>query len=154
MKWIYDALKSKGALTSINPKLVRALAARTMKLIRHDIPSGNVAVDYDVLERVADDMSELPKLLGITSIDNPNKSHPYTLTQVAQRIGLPNWQACNKVLDKIKDKTGTDLRSTDNKYHCKIKTGIKENSVTRKWSHEAIDLLGRVSRGEDYELQL
>ncbi|MBB4169752.1 hypothetical protein [Rhizobium sp. BK538] len=35
---IFKALKSQSALTSINPKLVRALAARTMKLIRHDIP--------------------------------------------------------------------------------------------------------------------
>lgn len=40
LKWIFSALKSQSALTSINPKLVRALAARMMKLIRHDIPSG------------------------------------------------------------------------------------------------------------------
>lgn len=69
--WIFKALKSQSALTSINPKLVRALAARTMKLIRHDIPSGSVQVDYDVLERVAGEKDFLPKLLGITVIDNP-----------------------------------------------------------------------------------
>ena len=154
LKWVFDALKSKSALTSINPKLLRALAARTMKLIRHDIPSGSVSVDYDVLERVADDGTELPKLLGITDVDNPNKSHPYTLTQVAQRMGLGNWQASNKLLNKIKEETGTDLRSFDNRYHCKIKTGIKEKSAARKWSHEAVDLLGKVSRGEEYELNI
>ena len=82
MKWVFQALKSQSALTSINPKLVRALAARTLKLIRHDIPSGSVSVDYDLLERVAADSDVLPKLLGITIVDNPNQSHPFTLTQL------------------------------------------------------------------------
>jgi hypothetical protein len=45
--WIFRALKSQSALKSINPKLVRALAARTMRLVRHDIPSGAVEVNYD-----------------------------------------------------------------------------------------------------------
>lgn len=154
LRWVYEALQSRSALTSINPKLVRALAARTMKLIRHDIPSGDVLVDYDILERVANDATELPKLLGITTIDNPNQSHPFTLTQVAQRIGLDNWQGCNKLLNTIKDCSGIDLRSSDNRYHCKIKTGIKESSAARKWSHEAIDLLTKVKDGAEYELGL
>ncbi|AEG50720.1 hypothetical protein Sphch_3104 [Sphingobium chlorophenolicum L-1] len=154
LKWIFDALKSQSALTSINPKLVRALAARTMKLIRHDIPSGSVAVDYDVLERVAQDKDELPKLLGITVVDNPNQSHPYTITQVATRLGLKNWQEVNKVLNRIKEEKGTDLRSFDNRYHCKIKTGTKETSNTRKWSHEAVDLISNIIQGNDYEITI
>lgn len=152
--WIFKALKSQSALTSINPKLVRALAARTMKLIRHDIPSGSVQVDYDVLERVAGEKDFLPKLLGITVIDNPNQSHPYTLTQVSQRIGLPNWQAANHLLNRIKDEKGIDLRSSDNRYHCKIKTGNKASSMTRKWSHEGVALLKKVQDGEEYDVGL
>lgn len=152
LEWIFDALRSQSALTSINPKLVRALAARTMRLIRHDIPRGSVAVDYDILERVADDSAELPKLLGITTVENPNQSHPYTLTQVAHRIGFKNWQDANKILNRIKEDKGVDLRSTDNRYHCKIRTGVKETSAARKWSHEAVDLLKRVASGDTYEL--
>lgn len=153
LKWVFDALRSRSALTSINPKLVRALAARTLKLIRHDIPSGTVTVDYDVLERVANDSTELPKLLGITTTDNPNLSHPYTLTQVAQRLGFDNWQAANKLLNRIRDEKGMDLRSTDNRYHCKIKTGTKETSATRKWSHEAVDVMGKCKDGLQYILE-
>jgi len=43
-------------------------------------------------QRVAGETAFLPKLLGITVIDNPNQSYSYTLTQLSQRIGLPNWQ--------------------------------------------------------------
>nr|WP_246812674.1 SIR2 family protein [Ensifer sp. ENS01] len=151
-EWIFKALKSQSALSSINPKLVRALAARTMKLIRHDIPSGSVQVDYDVLERVAGEKDYLPKLLGITVVDNPNQSHPYTLTQLSQRLGLPNWQAANHLLNRIKEEKAIDLRSTDNRYHCKIKTGNKASSMARKWSHEGVDLLKKVLNNEDYEI--
>lgn len=151
-EWIFKALKSQSALSSINPKLVRPLAARTMKLIRHDIPSGSVQVDYDVLERVAGEKDYLPKLLGITVVDNPNQSHPYTLTQLSQRRGLPNWQAANHLLNRIKEEKAIDLRSTDNRYHCKIKTGNKASSMARKWSHEGVDLLKKVLNNEDYEI--
>ena len=154
LKWVFSALKSQSALTSINPKLVRALAARMMKLIRHDIPSGSVEVNYDVLERVSDEQDHLPSLLGITSINNPNQSHPFTLTQLAGRIGLPNWQAADKLLHRIKEEKGIDLRSTDNRYHCRIKTGTRETSSTRKWSQQEADLLSDVLNGNDFEIDL
>lgn len=151
-KWVYKALKSQSALTSINPKLVRALAARMMKLVRHDIPAGSVQVNYDVLERVADEQDHLPTLLGITSVNNANQSHPFTLSQVAARIGLPNWNAAGKLINKIKEDKNIDLRSSDNKYHCKIRTG--NTSSSRKWSHEAIALFKSVNANEEYEITL
>lgn len=152
--WIYKALRSQSALTSINPKLVRALAARTMKLVRHDIPSGAVNVNYDVLERVADEKDFLPSLLGITIADNPNQSHPYTLSQLAKRLGFQSWHPVGKIVAEIKTAKGIDLRSSDNKYHCKIKTGSKDTSITRKWSHEAVDLIKKHQAGEDYVLDI
>lgn len=152
--WIFEALKSQSALKSINPKLVRALAARTMKLVRHDIPSGAVEVNYETLEKVADEKDFLPTLLGITTVNNPNLSHPLTISQLAERVGLPNWQALNKLINRIKDEQGIDLRSSDNRYHCRIKTGTKANSMTRKWSHDAVNLFKKVSSGEEYELAM
>lgn len=152
--WIFEALKSQSALKSINPKLVRALAARTMKLVRHDIPSGAVEVNYETLEKVADEKDFLPTLLGITTVNNPNLSHPLTISQLAERVGLPNWQALNKLINRIKDEQGIDLRSNDNRYHCRIKTGTKATSITRKWSHDAVVLFKKVSSGEGYELAI
>ncbi len=152
LNWVFEALKSQSALTSINPKLLRALAARMMKLIRHDIPSGSVSVDYDILERVADDNDELPTLLGISSINNPNQSHPLTITQVAQRLGFGHWTGANKLINRIKDEKGIDLRSSDNAYHCRIRTG--SSSAARKWSHKSVDLFGQLIAGEDYNIDL
>ncbi|MGB3025843.1 SIR2 family NAD-dependent protein deacylase [Paradevosia shaoguanensis] len=153
-KWIFEALKSQSALTSINPKLVRALAARTMKLIRHDIPSGAVEVNYDTLEKVAEEKDYLPTLLGITAVNNPNQSHPLTISQLAHRLGLPNWHAVQKLIHRIKVEVGVDLRSSDNRYHCRIKTGTKASSMARKWSHEAVSLLKKVNDGEIYEVAI
>ncbi len=150
--WIFEALKSQSALKSINPKLVRALAARTMKLVRHDIPSGAVEVNYETLEKVADEKDFLPTLLGITVVDNPNQSHPLTITQLADRLGLTHWQPLNKLIHRIKTEKGIDLRSSDNRYHCRIKTGTKASSMARKWSHEAVNLFRKVMAGEEYEV--
>ncbi len=153
-QWIFEALKSQSALTSINPKLVRALAARTMKLIREDIPSGKVSVDYDILERVADENDHLPTLLGISSVSNPNQSHPLTITQVAKRLGFNHWTAANKLIHRIKDEKKVDIRSSDNQYHCKIKTGTGKGSLTRKWSLKSVDLLRQVAEGLDYDVDI
>ncbi|WP_170572755.1 SIR2 family NAD-dependent protein deacylase [Ruegeria atlantica] len=151
-RWVFDALKSKAAMTSVNPKLIRALAARTLKLIRTDIPTGSVQVNYDILEKVAKEKDELPNLLGISATNNPNLSHPFTISQVAKKIGVGHWSRVNKMIHQIKTDTGIDLRSSDNSYHCQIKTGAK--STTRKWSHAAIDLFEAIKQGQNYELSL
>jgi hypothetical protein len=153
-RWIFDALKSRSALTSVNPKLVRALAARAMKLVRHDIPAGTVKVDYDVLERVAANEDELPKLLGISIVSNANESHPFIMSQVAKRLKVSNWQQVNKIVHRIIAEKNVDIRSSDNKYHCRIKTGKKDTSYARKWSQLAVDLFLKVKVGEAYELDM
>ena len=152
--WVFDALRSQSALTSVNPQLVRALAARTMKLIRHDIPSGNVAVNYDILERIADNESELPSLLGISAVKNTNESHPLILSQVAERLGFSSWHNANKLINQIKEEKGIDIRSSDNKYHERIKTGKSSTSYTRKWSLTFVELLKNVRDSKPYELKL
>lgn len=150
--WIYKAIASEKELKSVNTKLVRALAARAYKLIRSDIPKGVLEVDYGVLEQVADSDDELPKLLGITQTNNANMTHPFTLTQVAQRVGYNHWNHANKLIHQIRHKTGIDIRSTDNRYHCQIKSGAK--STIRKWSQEAVDLMKKVKSGEDFSLKM
>lgn len=152
--WIFKALKTNSELTSINPKLVRALAARTMKLVRHDIPSGEVQVDYKILEQVSDHDEALPKLLGISVLDNPNKTHPFTSTQMGKRLGFQGWHGFNKLINQIKEDKKIDIRSTDNKYHCQIKTGASIKSRTRKWSYEALTLCERVRDGKDYTVSI
>lgn len=151
---VFTALTARHELKHVNPALVRALAARVMKLTRSDIPNGNIQVNYRTLEGVANDDDALPAMLGITQADDVNKSHPYLLSVVGEKLGYGGWNKADQLLKKIKIDTGTDIKETDNKYHCAIKVGKKDSSVSRKYSDAAISLLERVRDGKDYTLDL
>lgn len=151
---VFQSLAARHELKNVNPALVRALAARVMKLTRKDIPNGDVQVDFTTLERLSKSDDELPKVLGITNTDNLNKAHPYILTSVADRLGFQNWNYADKLLKRIKKEKGVDLKATDNRYHCAVKTGVKDSSITRKYSQEAVDLLSLVRDSQPYELTL
>lgn len=151
LKWVFDALESKSELKSVNVKLVRALAARAFRLIRQDIPAGSVKINYEILENIAGDEEELPKLLGITSVDNLNHSHPLTLTQVAEKIGYTYWKPADNLIKKIAKETGINIKDSDNKFHCQIKTGAGKNSLARKWSHLTVELLKLAQSGQEYK---
>ncbi|QIA25379.1 MULTISPECIES: SIR2 family protein [Mesorhizobium] len=151
LKEVFELLSARHELKQVNPALLRALAARLMKLTRKDIPRGTVEVDYTTLEKVAQDDEQLPRMLGLTLADTDNKTHPFTLTQVADELKLKGWNALNPVIRKIKDEKGIDLRASDNCYHERIKTGKK--SATRKWSHDAVGLFRNVLAGKEYKLR-
>lgn len=148
---VFELLAAKHELKQVNPALLRSLAARLMKLTRKDIPAGTVEVDYATLEKVAQDDDQLPKMLGLTFADSDNKTHPFTLSQVADELGLKGWNDLNPVIKKIAADTGNNLRDSDNCYHERIKTG--KRSATRKWSHEAVDLFRKVLAGKPYKLR-
>lgn len=150
---IFENLSARHELKQINPAVLRALSARLMKLTRKDIPSGEVQIDYATLERVIESHDEIPKMLGITFADSENKSHPFTLSLVADQLDMKGWQQVDKLIKRIKEENGFDQRSSDNRYHCKIKTGKKDSSAVHKWSHEAIELFGRMRDGKDYNLK-
>jgi len=151
---VFELLAARHELKQVNPALLRALAARLMKLTRKDIPGGTVEVDYSTLEKVTQDDATLPKMLGLTFADSDNKTHPFTITQVADELGLKGWNAVDRIIKRIKEETGHDLRSSDNRYHERIKTGKKESSAVRKWSHEAVSLFAKVLAGKAYEVAL
>ncbi len=151
---VFNALTARHELKDVNPALVRALAARAMKLTRSDIPSGNIEVNYQTLEGIVDKDDALPTLLGITQADDVNKSHPYTLSTVGEKLGFPSWNGANKLLEKIKDVTGIDLKSSDNRYHCAIKVGKKDSSISRKYSEELVTLLKKVRDNEKFKLRM
>lgn len=151
---VYQSLTARHELKDANPALVRALAARAMKLTRSDIPKGNIEVDYKTLEGVISSEEELPKLLGITHADDVNKSHPYTLSTVGEKLGYTGWHGAHKLFNILKERHGVDVKTSDNCYHCAVKTGKAASSVTHKYSDEAVSLLEKVRDGEDYTLKL
>ena len=150
---IFELLSAQHELKDINPALVRALAARVMKLTRRDIPNGEVQVNYESLEKISADENELPTMLGLTVADDLNKAYPFTLSMAADELGEKNWQQLqNKALKQIEDEKGINIKESDNRYHCDIKTG--KNSRTHKYSHEALGLFQKILNGEDYVVNL
>ena len=83
---VFDLLSARHELKDVNPALVRALAARVMKLTRRDIPNGEIEIDFSTLERLSGDDSELPKMLGLTIVGDLNKTHPFPLSLAAAII--------------------------------------------------------------------
>jgi hypothetical protein len=138
----------------VNTKVLRALAARAYKLVRSDIPSQKLEIDYAVLEQITQDEAELPRILGITEASNPNMTHPYCLTDVSEQLGYSGWSRAQKLLARIRSEKGVDLKSTDNMYHIKMKTGRSERSRTGKYSKALVALLKRVDEGKEYEVRL
>ncbi|RYE17433.1 MAG: SIR2 family protein [Sphingobacteriaceae bacterium] len=150
---IFKEMHARHELKNVNPELLRALAARILKLTRHDIPNGSVEVSYGTLEGIAADEKKLPSLLGLTSIENINQDYPFISTMIAKEIGVKGPNQINKLFSQILEETGYDIKESDNYYHCRVKTGTKDSSFSRKYSHAAVALLKAVKNGEKYNIK-
>lgn len=152
-EWVFKALGTEGSLEKVNMKLLRALMARTVDLIRKDVPTKQIEVDFQTLEHKMASGESVAMLLGITSLDHASKvnaTYPFTLTQVAEELGFNFWSSANKYIDQVKSETGFDIKKSDNTYHITMKTGKK--SSTNKYSQALVDLLIKVSKCETYKL--
>ncbi len=153
LDWVFDSFSVNSEIQKINPKLLRALLARTYELVRTDIPRKTVEVDYDTLEHAVNNDGELASIYGISTFDNPaavNAVYPYTLTKVGEKLGYETWHKAHQLIEKVKEEKDFDLKSSDNKYHIGIKSG--DSLQTRKYSEATVELLKKVRNNEDYEI--
>ena len=153
--WVYKAFEANSSLENVNPKLLRALMARTYDLVRHDIPRMGMQVDFATLEQVVASDGSLPKLLGITGLNEPdmfNATYPYTLTAVAQKLGYNTWHRADQLNDRIKNDKKINIKASDNQYHIKVKSGDK--SEFNKYSEAFVEILSKVQNGTPYEINL
>jgi len=151
--WIFEALINENALENIDPKLLRALLARTYQLVRTDIPKKVLEIDYSTLESALQDDKEIGKIFGITSrVDSRivNIEYPYTLSDIATLLGYPSWNFADNLISIIKRDKGYNIKGSDNKYHIGIRTG--KSSFNRKYSKELFELLNKVRTKKEYEI--
>lgn len=149
--WVYSAFSANEALQNVNPRLLRALLARTYQLVRTDIPRNPIQVDYGVLANVTEADGELAKLYGIADGADGlafNLNFPYTLTTAGQAMGYKYWHVCDRLITTIAETTGVDIKSFDNKYHCAIMNGAEVQS--HRYSDALMELLEKVRSGEEY----
>lgn len=152
--WVFRALSANKAWDNVHPKLLRALLARTYKLVRSDIPRRSVEVDFDIIEKVVSDDQSLPNLYWVAMLDDPsqlNLQYPFNLTQIGQQLGYTNWHSANRLIESIHKNTGINIKETDNRYHILIKTGKTE---MHKYSKNTVELLRKVDNGEQYSVEL
>jgi hypothetical protein len=152
--WIFRAISQEREIKAIDVRTLRAVASRMYRLIRTDIPRRQFEVNYDTLEGLTASDEKLPNLLGIVQADNANLSHPFVLTQVGQKLGYPGWHGAKKLIGRILADKGVNILETDNRYHCSVKTGVKQKSTIHKYSSELVSLLKLVRDGSLYTVKL
>ena len=151
--WVFEALINEDAVSNINPKLLRALLARTYELVRTDIPRKKVEINYELLESALSDDSNLNKIYGITTLTDPsalNAGFPYTISQVAEATGCCGWGEVQNCIEKIAKEKQIKIKDNDNKYHIAVKTGKK--SITHKYSNEFVKIVEKIIKEEKYDL--
>lgn len=158
---LFDVLAEPASLSNVRPQLLKAFMSRMNDVVRVDIPSRRVEVTYDHIERISNDKSEIPRLLGFSVSDSSNTDHPYTLGQIAEALGFKSaagnpspGQVTNKVIRILKSKYKFDIQRGDNRYHCKIKTGKAATSFTRKYSKLFYDVAKAIKSGATLEVDL
>ncbi|MFM0095177.1 SIR2 family protein [Paraburkholderia nemoris] len=154
-KWVYEAFGQAGNLENIDTKLLRSLMARSVELIRSEIPKKKVEIDFKTLEHAVETGETFAKLFGVTTLSDPSKvnlDYKYVLTGVAQELGFRTWHEARKLIKRLKDESGFDMLATDNKYHIALKTGQAAKSRTDKYTDATVDLLRKVMNNEKYTL--
>lgn len=152
-EWVLKAFSANKAVENVHPKLLRALLARTYKLVRSDIPRRSIEVNFELIEKVIGQEEGLPKLYGVSLLDDPsqfNLQFPYTITQLGKILGYQGWHGAANLISQIYREKGFNLKGTDNKYHVTIKLGKSEMN---KYSQEAVKLLTKVKNGEEYSVE-
>lgn len=154
-EWVFKAFASGGTLDKVNMKLLRSLMARTVELVRKDIPTKKVEVDFQTLEHQLTSGEGFATLMGITALGDPSKvnaTYPYTITQVAEQLGHTHWTSAHELMGLLKEQSGFDMKASDNKYHISMRTGKAKGSIANKYSQAAIDILANVMNKDDYVL--
>lgn len=152
-EWVFRAFGQAGNLEKLNTKLLRALMARAVELVRSSIPKKHIEIDFKTLDHAVSTGESFAKLFGVTSIADPsqvNLNYRYTLSQVAEELGFTYWSKAHDLIQIVKSQTGFDMKASDNKYHITMRVGKAEKSVTNKYSEAAVDLLRAVLKGEKY----
>lgn len=151
-EWVFDAFRSPDTINKVSPKILRALMARSYELVRHDIPRKSIQADFAMLEGAVASSEEFAKLLGITTIQDPSHTtaqYPYSLTTLGQKLGCAGWHGAQKIIDKIIEQKGVDIKASDNKYHVTMKVA---NTKFHKYSNAALTLLTAAKEGDPYDI--
>ena len=150
--WVFDAFSVDAPLQNVNAKVLRTLMARCYHLIRSDIPRAKLEVDFDFIEKKMETNETFAKVFGISSIEDAsalNAMYPFSITELGRRLGGKTWHPADKLMKKVMEETGYDIKSSDNQFHRRIRINT---STFGKYSEECLTLLKKVAAGESYSI--
>ena len=107
-EWVFKAFGQAGSLAKIDTKLLRALMARAVDLVRSDIPKKQVEIDFKMLEHAVETGENFANLFGVTSVGDSSKinlTHKYVISEVYKMLDLPSWKRVNDLIKTIEDDT-------------------------------------------------
>lgn len=152
--WVFDAFAANPVLNDVNPKVLRALIARSYNLVRHDIPTMTVEADFKMLDQAVEDSDSFAKLFGIANISDysaASAQYPLSATQLTANLGGTGSYLAVSLLKKIKEEKGVDIKANDNRYHRSEKVNT---STFHKYSPDMLAILVKVQAGDDYQLNM
>lgn len=152
-EWVYNAFNQIGNLQKIDIKVLRSILARSVELVRSNIPRRHVEIDFKQLLNATESSESFAKLFGITSLDDPSKVNlefKYSLTDVAQKLGYRTWHKADVLINKIKNEKGFDIKGSDNKYHLAVSVG---STIFHKYSDAFFEILLKVKNNETYDIE-
>lgn len=152
--WVFDAFAANPVLNDVNPRVLRALIARSYNLVRHDIPTMTVEADFKMLDQAVENSDSFAKLFGIANISDysaASAQYPLSATQLNTHLGATGSWLAVSLLKKIKIETGVDIKASDDRYHRSEKVNT---SSFHKYSAEMLVVLKKVQAGQPYELQM
>lgn len=152
--WVFEAFAANPVLNNINPRVLRALIARSYHLVRHDIPKSKLEADFELLSQSVQDAPAFAKLFGLAEISEYSAAsarYKYSLTELGKALGGPSWHLANKLIDKVKAQTGINIKASDNVYH---RTEKLNKSRFHKYSDEALLLLKQAKDDTPFQINM
>ncbi|HWJ70721.1 MAG TPA: SIR2 family protein [Sphingobium sp.] len=152
--WVFDAFAANPVLNDVNPKVLRALIARSYNLVRHDIPTMTIEADFQMLNQAVEDADSFAKLFGIANISDysaASAQYPFSATQLTSQLGGTGSYLAVSLIKRIMEETGVDIKANDNRYHRLEKVN---KTTFHKYSPDMLAILTKVQAGAPYELNM
>ena len=124
--WAFRAFGHRAPLENVNPRILRSILARSYHLVRSDIPRQQIEVDFDFIAGQVESDESFARLFGVATLQPAAElaaRYPYNLTEVGRMIGGNGWHIADRLLKRIRDEKGIDLKAADNAYHMEFRTG-------------------------------
>lgn len=150
---LYRTLARPFAVSKINVKLLRNLAANVYKIVREKTASSDVEVNLTTFSQLSDE-DKLLNVLGFSDADPADAlqgGYPFIISKLAEELGYSHWNSVQKLMDQVKVATSYDIKASNNEYH---QATHYSKTPQHHYSKKALELLQHVKNGESYSVHL